>query len=156
MFLKVWYCLWGCGLLLPEPPLLITRFELLLQLLVHILPAKSLQALEKGLRAGHYLSHVVILPISVVLQMFQKSGFEGFAQQNTRFGILGVVLQRLLGTDADKVVVNPVFVQIAECKIGKLSRYGLPIRQRRQIDLTFYSGVTDLEILPVPGFRKSG
>lgn len=65
------------------------------------------------------------------------------------------MLQRLLGTDADKVVVNSVFVQIIECKIGKLSRYGLPIRQRRQIGLTFYNGVPDLEILPVPGFRNN-
>ena len=55
----------GCGLLLPAPPLLIPRFELLLQLLVHLLPAQCLQVLEKSLRASRYLPHIVILPLSV-------------------------------------------------------------------------------------------
>lgn len=86
--------------------------------------------LEKGLRASRYLPHIVILPVSVTLQMFQKSGIEEFAQHNAGLGVLRIVLQRLLGTETDKVVVNSVFVQITECKIGELSRYSLPVRQR--------------------------
>ena len=62
MFLKVRYRRWGCPLLLLTPPLFITRFELLLQLLVHLLPAQGLQALEKGLRASRYLPRLRIVP----------------------------------------------------------------------------------------------